>query len=269
MNRREFAGLVAGAAVAVTARTTRAADSSVKETPKEQFGLMHDGPLPVIGMLAYPGMTLLDLAGPQSVFATSCRVHLLWKTRDLIVTDMGVTLQPDTTLADCPKDLDVLFVGGGGGQAAIMNDPEIIRFMADRGSRARYVTSVCSGSLVLGAAGLLNGYRAACHWACLDALRLFGATPVAERVVVDRNRYTGGGVTAGIDFGLVLLNKLLGEEIARMTQLAMEYDPQPPFDAGSPMKAGEKVVQRVRDWLEPVDKPFRSACEAAARAMPR
>ncbi len=113
-----------------------------------------------------------------------------------------------------------------------MNDSEVIGFLADRGSRAKYVTSVCSGSLMLGAAGLMRGYKATSHWACRDLLPMFGATPVDARVVVDRNRISGGGVTAGLDFGLVLLAKLLGEDIAKMTQLALEYDPQPPFHAG-------------------------------------
>jgi transcriptional regulator GlxA family with amidase domain len=220
-------------------------------------------------MLLYPGMTLMDLLGPQAVLALSCDVHLLWKTRDLIETDSGVVLKPSMTLADCPQELDALFVGGGPGQVEVMTDAEVIRFLADRGGRAKYVTSVCSGSLILGAAGLLKGYESACHWACRDALRLFGAKPVARRVVVDRNRYSGGGVTAGIDFGLTLLAALLGEEVAKMTQLALEYDPQPPFDAGSPAKAGPEVTKKVKGWLGSLDGKMLKACQAAAQAMPK
>jgi cyclohexyl-isocyanide hydratase len=123
--------------------------------------------------------------------------------------------------------------------------------------------------LPLGAVGLLRGYESTCHWACLDALRLFGAKPVARRVVVDRNRVSGGGVTAGIDFGLVLLARLLGEDVARMTQLAVEYDPEPPFDAGSPQKAGPALTGRVQDWMRPFAGKMVQACEQAARAMPK
>jgi len=124
------------------------------------------------------------------------------------------------------------------GQQAWGGDQDVLAFLADRGSRAEYVTSVCGGSIFLGAAGLLQGYKATCHWSAREALRTFGAEPVEARVVVDRNRITGGGVTAGIDFGLVLLAKLRGDEAAKLTQLAMEYAPEPPFDAGSPRTAG-------------------------------
>lgn len=265
INRRTFGAATAAALgfPAVLAARGRAADKPAEE----QFGRMHNRPVPVVGMLLYPGLTLMDLFGPQTVFSTSCKVHLVWKTKDPVRSDTGVGVVPDTTLDECPKDLDVLFVGGGGGQAAVMQDPDVLGFMADRGSRAKWVTSVCSGSLVLGAAGLLKGYKSACHWAALDLLPLFGATPVAERVVTDRNRCSGGGVTAGIDFGLVLLAKLLGEDVAKMTQLAMEYDPQPPYTAGSPEGAGPEVVKKVRAWMEPVDKHFRQTCAAAGKAM--
>ena len=131
-------------------------------------------------------------------------------------------------------------------QIAVMKDPEVIQFMADRGARAKYVTSVCSGSLVLGAAGLLKGYKATSHWAARSALPMFGAEPIDARVVVDRNRVTGGGVTAGLDFGLVLLAKLLGEEVAKMTQLSIEYDPDPPFHCGSPKAAGRRPSRTPR-----------------------
>lgn len=232
-----------------------------------QFPPMHRGRKPEVGMLLYPGMTLMDLLGPQTVLSTSCNVHLLWKNREPLETDSGVVLRPNTTLAECPRDLDVLFVGGGPGQGDVMRDPEILQFLADRGSRAGYVTSVCSGSLILGAAGLLQGYRSACHWAFLEALPAFGAIPVAERVVTDRNRISGGGVTAGIDFGLVLLARLLGEDLARMTQLALEYDPEPPFAAGSPQTAGAEVTQQVLDWLAPLNGEMSAALLQASNAL--
>ena len=198
-----------------------------------------------IGMLLYPGLTLLDLIGPQSVFSWFANTHLVWKTRDLVRSDAGIGVQPTCTFEECPRDLDVLFVPGGLGQQPILGDTEVLSFLADRGSRAKYVTSVCGGSLLLGAAGLLKGYRATSHWAAREALRMFDAEPIEARVVVDRNRVTGGGVTAGIDFGLVLLAKLRGEEAAKLTQLALEYDPAPPFDAGTPKTAGPALVEQA------------------------
>jgi cyclohexyl-isocyanide hydratase len=191
-----------------------------------------------IGMLLYPGMTLLDLAGPQAALGLHGRTHLFWKTLDPVMTDGGVALVPTATFADAPAHLDVLFVPGGFGTVEAMKDEQIIAFLAARGRDARYVTSVCSGSLLLGMAGLLDGYRAATHWACYDALEAMGVQPVHERVVADRNRLTGGGVTAGIDFGLTLLAELRGVEVAKLTQLMMEYDPAPPFNTGHPRVAG-------------------------------
>src|SRR5262249_40216716 len=152
---------------------------------------------------------------------------------DLVRSDTGLGIQPTSTFETCPSDLDVLFVPGGFGQQRHMTDADVLAFLADRGARSRYVTSVCGGSLLLGAAGLLQGYKAPCHWSAREALTAFGAEPVEARVVVDRNRITGGGVTAGIDFGLVLLAKLRGDEAAKLTQLALEYDPEPPFTSGS------------------------------------
>jgi len=202
-----------------------------------------------IGMLLYPGLTLLDLIGPQTVFSWFADIHLLWKTTDLVRSDTGIGIQPTDTFETCPQDLDVLFVPGGFGQDRIMNDAEVLGFLADRGPKSKYVTSVCSGSLLLGAAGLLKGYKATSHWAARDALCAFGAEPVDARVVVDRNRITGGGVTAGIDFGLVLLAKLRGDDAAKLTQLAMEYDPEPPFNSGSPKTAGPAIVQQARSFM--------------------
>jgi cyclohexyl-isocyanide hydratase len=202
-----------------------------------------------IGMLLYPGLTLLDLIGPQTVFSWFANTHLVWKTKDLIETDTGIGIRPTSTFESCPRDLDVLFVPGGFGQQAIMNDREVLEFLADRASRAKYVTSVCSGSLLLGAAGLLKGYKATSHWAARDGLGAFGAEPVDARVVVDRNRITGGGVTAGIDFGLVVLAKLRGDDAAKLTQLAMEYDPEPPFHAGNPKAAGPAIVDQAMKFM--------------------
>jgi cyclohexyl-isocyanide hydratase len=202
-----------------------------------------------IGMLLYPGLTLLDLIGPQTVFSWFANTHLVWKTMDPVVSDTGIRIQPSRTFESCPAKLDILFVPGGFGQQQLMDDAEALAFLADRAAESRYVTSVCSGSLLLGAAGLLKGYKATSHWATRDALRAFGAEPVDARVVVDRNRITGGGVTAGIDFGLVLLAKLRGDEAAKLTQLAMEYDPEPPFLSGSPKTAEPSTIQQAMAFM--------------------
>ncbi len=206
-----------------------------------------------LGMLLYPNMTLLDLAGPQAALGMHGQTHLLWKTMEPVLTDSGVSLLPTTTFADCSLGLDVLFVPGGFGTNETMQDTEVLAFLARQGKTARYVTSVCSGSLILGAAGLLEGFKAATHWACYDALEALGVETMRERVVVDRNWFTGGGVTAGLDFGLTLLTELRGETVAKVTQLAMEYDPKPPFDAGTPETAGPEITgiaqSMTRDML--------------------
>jgi cyclohexyl-isocyanide hydratase len=220
-----------------------------------------------IGILIYPNVTQLDATGPAQVLARvpGASLHMIWKTREPIPTDAGFSIVPNTTFADCPK-LDVICVPGGGGQVALMTDPETLDFLRKQAETARYVTSVCTGSLVLGAAGLLKGYRSACHWAWREMLGDFGAIPVAERVVRDRNRISGGGVTAGIDFGLTVAAELAGEEVARSIQLVLEYDPHPPFDSGSPEKAGPERVQRLRERLVPMLESRRKAnAEAAAR----
>jgi cyclohexyl-isocyanide hydratase len=219
-----------------------------------------------IAMLLFPGLTLLDLIGPQAVFSMHARTHLVWKTMDTVVSDSGIGMQPTATFDDCPKDLDVLFVPGGFGTAAAMRDPEVLSFLAEKAPRAKYVTSVCSGSLILGAAGLLNGYRATSHWALRDQLSMFGAEPVKARVVTDRNRITGGGVTAGIDFGLVLLARMRGDDAARLTQLAMEYDPAPPFNAGSPEGAGPDLVQQALSFMGSMDSEMSRLAQAPVKA---
>jgi cyclohexyl-isocyanide hydratase len=217
-----------------------------------------------IGMLLYPGLTLLDLIGPQTVFSWFSNIHLVWKTKDLIYSDTGIAIQPTSTFETCPRELDILFVPGGFGQQQLMNDAEVLAFLAERASSSKYITSVCSGSLLLGAAGLLKGYKATSHWAVRDSLSAFGAEPVESRVVVDRNRVTGGGVTAGIDFGLVLLAKLRGDEAAKLTQLAMEYDPEPPFQAGSPKTAGPAIVEQAMSFMATAMDELAAPVKAAA-----
>ena len=196
-----------------------------------------------IGLLIFPRMTQLDMTGPFEVFARvpNATVHLVWKKIEPVVCDTGLTLTPTTTLSDCPK-LDVICIPGGPGQIDLMEDDDVIEFVRRQGQQARYVTSVCTGALVLGAAGLLRGYKTATHWASMDNLAHFGAEAVKTRVCIDRNRITGGGVTAGIDFGLVLASKLTDTATAEKIQLYMEYNPEPPFKSGSPDSAPPAVL---------------------------
>lgn len=200
-----------------------------------------------IGLLIYPNVTQLDATGPAQVLSRvpGAKIHMIWKTLDPVPTDAGFSIVPNATFATCPP-LDVICVPGGTGQVALMTDEETLGFLRRQAAGARYVTSVCTGSLVLGAAGLLNGYKSACHWAWRDMLVPLGAEPVAQRVVRDRNRISGGGVTAGIDFGLTVAAELAGEEAAKLIQLTLEYDPQPPYDCGSPEKAGPERTARLR-----------------------
>lgn len=200
----------------------------------------------VIGLVFYPGMTALDIIGPQTVFHSlpDTQIHRIWKTLDPIQTDDGMRIVPDTTFENCPP-LDIICIGGGLGQAAVVDDPEILAFLHRQGNMAKFVTSVCGGSEFLAKAGLLQGYRSATHWMAREKLAAAGVQVGTERVVIDRNRMSGGGVTAGIDFGLQVAKVLYGEEIAKIVQLLMEYDPAPPFDVGSPEKAGEDLVNKA------------------------
>ena len=229
---RRALGLAAGAAL-LAAQTGRA-DAQPR-------------PRPVATMLVYPGMILLDLTGPLTVFnIMGAEIHLVWKDRSLVPTDVGLPVQPTATLAEAPKDPDILFVPGGlGGTVAAMGIPEVEAFLAACGAGAKWVTSVCTGSLLLGAAGLLRGYAATSHWYVVDQLAALGAMPRHDRVVTDRNRMTGGGVTAGLDFGLTLAARMAGEDTAKRIQLLLEYAPKPPFDAGEPDSAGKLLTDAV------------------------
>jgi cyclohexyl-isocyanide hydratase len=195
-----------------------------------------------VGMLLFDGMTQLDLTGPYEVLARmpDTRVLLVASTRSPVRTEWGLTITPEATFDDAPA-FDVLCVPGGWGVNALLDDATLLDFLRVRGRHARFVTSVCSGALLLGAAGLLRGYRATTHWLSLDLLRMFGAEPVAQRVVRDRNRITGAGVTSGIDFALVIAAELFGATIAQQIQLAIEYAPDPPFHSGSPHTAPEGI----------------------------
>lgn len=202
------------------------------------------------GMLLFPEMTQLDLTGPFEVFhrIPDVTVHLLWKDLAPVRAQGGLSVLPTRTLADCPP-LDLVFVPGGFGQRALQDDAEVLDFLRREGARARWVTSVCTGALLLGAAGLLAGYAATTHWAYGEFLEGFGATQRRERVVVDRNRITAGGVTAGIDFGLRVAAEIGGEALAKAIQLGLEYDPAPPFRSGHPDVADADTVALVRARL--------------------
>jgi cyclohexyl-isocyanide hydratase len=223
-----------------------------------------------IGLMVFPHMTQLDATGPLQVFTSipifapdpGVTVHLVWKNLEPVPTDAVMTMTPTMTFADCPP-LDVLCVPGGQGTDALVTDPEVIDFVRRQGEQAQWVTSVCTGALVLGAAGLLDGYRAATHWTSMDLLTQFGAIPTEQRVVVDRNRVTGGGVTAGIDFALTLVAELVDQPTAEVIQLRMEYNPAPPFSAGHPNSARPEVVTRYTDRVAP---NMAQRAEAVARA---
>jgi cyclohexyl-isocyanide hydratase len=218
-----------------------------------------------VGMLLFPSLTQLDLTAPQEVFARmpDTNVVLMAKQSGSIRSEGGLRIVPDCSLADAPS-LDLLFVPGGSGISGVIRDDESLEFLRRRAQTARYVTSVCTGALVLGAAGLLRGYRATTHWLSLDLLPLVGAIPSSERVVIDRNRITAGGVTAGIDFGLTVAAELFGQPVAERIQLMMEYCPQPPFDSGSPATARAALVADIR--RERLD--FQEARRSLLRSLP-
>lgn len=221
---------------------------------------------PAIAMVIYEGFTVLDLIGPyQFLWALmDRRVHIVAKKKGPVTADTGIQIVADTSFAECPKNLDVLFVGGGTeGTLLAMKDAETRAFFKDRGSRAKNVVSVCTGSLILGAAGLLKGKEATGHFAARDLLADFGAKPKNARVVEDGNVLTGAGVSAGLDLGLVLLAKLGGEENAKQCQLFFEYDPHPMFDSGSPEKAKKEDVEMSLAMVE----PFRTAVREFAKTL--
>ncbi|HEX3709933.1 MAG TPA: DJ-1/PfpI family protein [Pseudolabrys sp.] len=200
-----------------------------------------------IGMLIFPRLTQLDMTGPYEVLARlpDTTVELIARTREPVTSDRGMRIVPTTTYADCPP-LDVVMVPGGAGQQDLMDDEAALSFLRKTAAGAQFVTSVCTGSLVLAAAGLLRGKRATCHWSAIDHLALLGAIPVRERVVVDGNVVTGAGVASGIDFALKLAAILDGEKVAREIQLQIEYDPDPPFDSGSPKTAAAEMVAALK-----------------------
>jgi cyclohexyl-isocyanide hydratase len=278
MNRRSFSRIAAS--LGLTALLVGAREASSKgvgggatasgtqniqemeaqhEKAMQKYGSFMSAPKLVIGVVAYPGMFLQDFVGPLTVFESlmNREIHLLWKDLNPVksVGAGNIAVTPTTTFKDCPKNLDVLLVPGGiPGMFPVMEDPEVMSFLIEQGKTAKYITSVCTGSFILGAAGLLNGYRATSYWSMVDILREFGAIPVRSRVVIDRNRITAGGVTAGIDFALKIVGKLIGTEHAQAIQLYLEYDPAPPYKAGSPGKAPQRVKEFISDMSEGMNR---------------
>ena len=282
MDRRAFNQAAVALAVTMVGARSPAAASNASAATKESADLHHlkvmqqyrhlwDGPQLEIGMLVYPGMFLQDLVGPLTMFEAlrNRNIHLLWKNCQPVGPEKPehpglIPVPPNCTFAECPQQLDVLFVPGGvPGTLTMMEDREVLDFLADRGSKAKWVTSVCTGSLILGAAGLLKGYQATSYWATLDVLPEFGAKPLRRRVVIDRNRVTGGGVTAGLDFGLDLIARLRTPEYAQAVQLYLEYDPAPRFNAGSPSKA----PREARQFMAQMFAEMNQAARAAARRV--
>ncbi len=199
------------------------------------------------GLLLFPGLTQLDLTGPYEVLARipGARTELIWKSLDPVRSEHGMQFLPTCTFADCPP-LDLICIPGGAGVNALLEDAETLEFVRRTAASARYVTSVCTGALLLGAAGLLKGKRAATHWLSHEFLADLGAVPVRERVVRDGNLFTAGGVTSGVDFALVIAAEVAGRAAAEKIQLMVEYNPAPPFEAGSPEQAPPETLAAVR-----------------------
>ncbi len=220
------------------------------------------------GMLVFPKLTQLDLTGPYEVLSRlpGTETLLVWKDLQPVRTEHGLAILPTTTFAECPP-LDLVLVPGGPGVNPLLEDPEVLAFLRDAAARARYVVSICTGALVLGAAGLLRGRRAATHWMSRELLPAFGAEPMAERVVRDGNLFTGGGVTAGIDVALTVAAEIAGRAAAEAIQLAIEYDPDPPFASGSPESADPAVLAAVLARAAPRQRDRAERVARAAAAL--
>jgi cyclohexyl-isocyanide hydratase len=248
IDRRELLQ-AAGGGIAAIAGIAAAAQKSVAEVGAARPA----SGAPRVVFVIHHNMILIDLLGPLTFFnIMRADVHLVAKSPESVLTDVRLPVTPTNTFRDAPMDADVLCLPGGlDGTTALIQDAESLEFLAQCGARAKYVTSVCTGALALGAAGLLKGYRATTHWTVRDILPLFGAIPSDERVVEDRNRITGGGVTAGIDFGLLIASRLQGDEAAQTYQLVLEYDPHPGFQSGNPHTAEPTIVEKVRSMRAP------------------
>lgn len=198
------------------------------------------------GMLLFPDLTLQDFVGPYDVFirAGCFQIFVVSENTEFMQAEGGLKLKADISFSECPP-LDIIFVPGGRGINPLMTNKAYIDFIRCQGMQAKFITSVCTGSLLLAVAGLLTGYKATTHWRSLNLLKMLNVETVEDRIVIDRNRITGGGVTAGIDFALTLTGMLAGEERAKIIQLMLEYNPSPPFNSGSPKHADEQILKRA------------------------
>jgi cyclohexyl-isocyanide hydratase len=221
-----------------------------------------------VGFVIFPELTQLDFTGPQQVLARlpDSTMHIVAKSADPVPSDSGLSLVPTHTFENCPR-LDLICIPGGRtGVVKALRDPETLDFVRRQSMTAKYVTSVCTGAFILGAAGLLKGRRATTHWGYTELLPLVGATHEKARIVKDGNVITAGGVTSGIDFGLAIVAEIAGEAVAQAIQLSIEYDPQPPFESGHPDRAPEAVKAAVFPGYEAARSTFRDAI-ASGNAM--
>lgn len=267
--RRDLALYLASLSVLAVGGSPALAKEAAGQTPDHVHDMSHFPPhwtgSEKIAFLLYPGFTALDVVGPHYMLASlmGAKVWLVAKSPSVIESDLKLAIQATSDFASCPTDLDILCVPGGTeGTLSAMRDVETVAFLKDRGSRAKYVTSVCTGAMLLGAAGLLRGYKATAHWVVRDVLRDFGAEPVDARVVIDRNRITGAGVTAGIDFGLEIVARQRDETYAKAMQLLAEYAPEPRFQAGTPQGAGPEVTGMMAGMLDKLVQDFRGIAQA-------
>ena len=219
-----------------------------------------------VATLVFPGVTAIDYIGPATILGFFSEIHLCWKDTSTIYSDIGFPIQPTMSFADCIDSFDVLLVPGGAGTSDMLADQEVLAFLRQASERSKYITSVCTGSLILAAAGLLDGYKTAAYWGTQEILAEHGISVVKQRVVEDRNRFSGGGMTSGIDFGLSLLAKLRGEKAAKLAQLLIEYDPAPPFFSGSPEKAETNVLELATTILEPMRQAVNDGFERNVKA---
>jgi cyclohexyl-isocyanide hydratase len=216
------------------------------------------------GFVIFNNITQLDFTGPLQVLhrLPNSQVHIIAATLEPVMSDCGLALVPTITFADCPQ-LDLICIPGGFGVEAAMADAAVIKFVRNQARQAQYVTSVCTGAFILGTAGLLQGKKATTHWAYHPMLTSVGAIPTQGRVVRDGNVFTGGGVTAGIDFALTIVGEIAGAQVAQGIQLSIEYDPAPPFDSGTPNKAPGDILARFAGFYAKRNADFGPAVVSA------